>query len=260
MEKTCARCKEVKPLEEFYRDRAKKDGRSSYCKLCDLLTSRERRDRIRGRGRVNIEWSEALFLEKLAARFPYLRLASPYVKSTESVCLECLRCGNRIRMRPRDVDSDRFQGYCKECLRLKKAREFIAGLLKAGYFPQFTEDDYQRRSQPLPVKCPYGNLFRATYQDFMATTRPPQACKCSECKQPKPRKFRSELEARADLEEAGFIVVGPYVNTSTHVIGYWKECGHYTYQMPKCVFLRKQGCKPCYDKRRSEIAKAAKKV
>ena len=32
--KTCSKCKEVKPLADFHRNRAKSDGRASYCKPC----------------------------------------------------------------------------------------------------------------------------------------------------------------------------------------------------------------------------------
>lgn len=32
--KTCTKCGETKPLDEFYRDRAARDGRKSYCKRC----------------------------------------------------------------------------------------------------------------------------------------------------------------------------------------------------------------------------------
>ena len=40
--KKCTKCEEVKPLEEFHRDRARKDGRQRQCKTC----VRER-DRLR---------------------------------------------------------------------------------------------------------------------------------------------------------------------------------------------------------------------
>lgn len=32
--KTCSRCKKTKPLEQFFRDRSKADGRHSQCKVC----------------------------------------------------------------------------------------------------------------------------------------------------------------------------------------------------------------------------------
>ena len=32
--KPCSRCKSIKPLEDFYADKKRKDGRQSYCKEC----------------------------------------------------------------------------------------------------------------------------------------------------------------------------------------------------------------------------------
>ena len=38
--KICPKCREEKPLEEFYRDKSKKDGRHSYCKICSSQTNK----------------------------------------------------------------------------------------------------------------------------------------------------------------------------------------------------------------------------
>lgn len=45
--KQCARCDEIKPLEVFYRNAARPDGRADYCKECERQNweTRERRDR-----------------------------------------------------------------------------------------------------------------------------------------------------------------------------------------------------------------------
>ena len=39
--RTCIRCKEDKPFDEFYINRRRKDGRNSYCKECEKLYRRE---------------------------------------------------------------------------------------------------------------------------------------------------------------------------------------------------------------------------
>lgn len=39
--KVCARCGEVKELEEFHRNKVLKDGRNSYCKVCDSRLTKE---------------------------------------------------------------------------------------------------------------------------------------------------------------------------------------------------------------------------
>ena len=41
--KTCCKCKEPKPLEEFSPRRESKDGRTSWCKLCMSKYMREKR-------------------------------------------------------------------------------------------------------------------------------------------------------------------------------------------------------------------------
>lgn len=33
-EKSCAHCKEIKSLGQFYKDKSKKDGHTSWCKIC----------------------------------------------------------------------------------------------------------------------------------------------------------------------------------------------------------------------------------
>lgn len=59
--KRCARCGNSKPLEEFHRDKNRKDGHYAYCKVCtlskqsesyhnDVTASRERKRR------ANIKW------------------------------------------------------------------------------------------------------------------------------------------------------------------------------------------------------------
>ena len=35
--KICIKCEEVKLVEEFYRDKSRKDGRNPYCKVCRSL-------------------------------------------------------------------------------------------------------------------------------------------------------------------------------------------------------------------------------
>lgn len=53
--KTCAKCKEEKILDEFHKDKSKKDGRQSYCKRC--LSDAAKRD-YKENGR------KALFIER----------------------------------------------------------------------------------------------------------------------------------------------------------------------------------------------------
>ena len=38
--KTCSKCKDSKPLDSFYKDMTKKDGHTSYCKVCSAKRSK----------------------------------------------------------------------------------------------------------------------------------------------------------------------------------------------------------------------------
>lgn len=49
--KRCPDCKQFKPLEDFPRNRNCKDGRHTYCKVCNNARSKESRDRLHGGSR-----------------------------------------------------------------------------------------------------------------------------------------------------------------------------------------------------------------
>ena len=40
LEKRCSRCGEIKPVDDFYKDRKMKDGLTIYCKACSLASSK----------------------------------------------------------------------------------------------------------------------------------------------------------------------------------------------------------------------------
>ena len=46
--KRCPRCREIKPLSEFCRNRSKRDGYGSYCKPCHNIIGAENRRRRHG--------------------------------------------------------------------------------------------------------------------------------------------------------------------------------------------------------------------
>ena len=58
--KTCTKCGETKPLDDFHRHRGKSDGRRSWCRECAVERQRryyeENRDKVRERQR---RWREA---------------------------------------------------------------------------------------------------------------------------------------------------------------------------------------------------------
>ena len=61
----CARCTQVLPVDGFYRDPAKRDGYSSYCRGCNAAYARDWR-------RANPERAAAQDRRKTRRRFPYL--------------------------------------------------------------------------------------------------------------------------------------------------------------------------------------------
>lgn len=47
MEKQCSRCKETKDINDFYKDKNKKSGYHSCCKLCDKIYSSNNKEKIK---------------------------------------------------------------------------------------------------------------------------------------------------------------------------------------------------------------------
>lgn len=58
--KTCTKCGETKPLDEFHKDARKRDGRRSYCKHC--VAERDRRYSEKNREKIN-EWQRRHYEE-----------------------------------------------------------------------------------------------------------------------------------------------------------------------------------------------------
>lgn len=75
----CSRCREVKPLDEFKRNRSRKNGRSTYCSLCSRQIANERNrvmSAIRGMSELTrvrhaiaaLQMREATLIEELEIR------------------------------------------------------------------------------------------------------------------------------------------------------------------------------------------------
>lgn len=52
VEKKCGRCQTEKPVEDFYKNRARHDGISNYCKKCEVAVSSPGRKTPEGRARA----------------------------------------------------------------------------------------------------------------------------------------------------------------------------------------------------------------
>lgn len=65
--KTCPRCSQEKPLEDFHADKTKKRGRSSHCKTCAREVAAEWRAKNLERSRQSVRDWRANSPEKMAA-------------------------------------------------------------------------------------------------------------------------------------------------------------------------------------------------
>jgi hypothetical protein len=61
LEKTCSKCGETKPLDDFYRDRTRPDGRECYCAICRKARSNKYNAEHRS---ARCEYSKKYFHQK----------------------------------------------------------------------------------------------------------------------------------------------------------------------------------------------------
>jgi len=91
--KRCPRCKKIKPIECFHKNKCRRDGRSDYCKECKKAFQQSRKNIV-----------QSVPLEKQCS---YCKVIKP--------SNEFQRTKNR---------RDGLQGMCKECARVKKKSSF----------------------------------------------------------------------------------------------------------------------------------------
>ena len=56
--KTCSRCKESKPLSDFYSDKAKLDGKRNFCSACDREKSKNYREQFPEKAKLQVRSSK----------------------------------------------------------------------------------------------------------------------------------------------------------------------------------------------------------
>jgi len=85
--KTCTLCKQTKPLEEFYRDQNRKDGRRSACKICRNSREKDKRKRKKQEKYVhltpNINYKQVLPKNKWPIMQDFLSCFLHYSKRAE---------------------------------------------------------------------------------------------------------------------------------------------------------------------------------
>ena len=58
--KICPKCREEKPLGEFYKDVSQSSGRATYCKKCSLIAAKEWREKNKERAKETRQnWNKA---------------------------------------------------------------------------------------------------------------------------------------------------------------------------------------------------------
>lgn len=65
--RTCPRCRELKPITDFPRNRSKPDGRGAYCKPCNAAATRDYYSTPEGKRAVRE--SQRRSLERARARY-----------------------------------------------------------------------------------------------------------------------------------------------------------------------------------------------
>jgi hypothetical protein len=80
--KTCSKCGEVKPVDDFYKDKRRKDGLSSNCKDCCKASSTRWRKLNPSKVKAIKQRSNSLNKEKLSASHKkWMQLNADHVKS-----------------------------------------------------------------------------------------------------------------------------------------------------------------------------------
>lgn len=135
--KTCAKCKQTKPLAQFGRDRSRKDGLTCWCKMCKNIADRERyradpeKENARtsqyqknNRAKANAwkrKWRKANPEKILATKVRYRRKHTDRDKARAAVSravrckklpavttLKCIRCGKQAS------EYHHHKGYAEE--------------------------------------------------------------------------------------------------------------------------------------------------
>lgn len=108
MSKTCSRCGEVKPLDEFNKDRTARDGRRTCCKPCYSAYGRERRNANRERLRSVDDSNVAKKCRDCGAHKPAadFHRSPSALDGRQSQCKLCTRA--RHLMRQYGLTQERF--------------------------------------------------------------------------------------------------------------------------------------------------------
>jgi len=124
MNKKCSKCRLIKPIEDFYKDKRAMDGRSSQCKKCkDKMTAKWRSTHLSNRAEYHKNYRELKRdrLNETARRHHYLRRYG--MTKEEALALtklaggKCQICGDRFsKENPAHIDHDHNTGIVRGVL------------------------------------------------------------------------------------------------------------------------------------------------
>jgi hypothetical protein len=96
--KTCAKCTQTKPLDDFYNFKKNSDGKQQYCKECQKAISK--------------------------AYAAYRKALDKQVEVNSKVCLDCGLEKPSSQFGKKSFNLDKLNDYCKPCwsVRIKAAK------------------------------------------------------------------------------------------------------------------------------------------
>lgn len=106
--KTCSRCKEAKPLEDFANQKSSKDGKQYWCRACNTITrtewARANKKKTQGHTRYHkYRLREEDFIDLIEKQSGLCAICeeeftgTPYVDHDHSCCDSVPTCGNCVR-------------------------------------------------------------------------------------------------------------------------------------------------------------------
>lgn len=148
---TCGKCKENKPLSEFYKDRERKIGVTSWCKEC----TKQQNKNYYHANKEKAKQAQYKWREKNKERVKFHKAKSAYGITEEqhkNLAKVCTICGSRDNLRiDHNHKSGRIRGMlCDHCNKglgffrddptlLLRASDYILGLAKPDIFKETYE-------------------------------------------------------------------------------------------------------------------------
>lgn len=196
----CSKCQEIKPLDEFTRNRSKRLGFSQCCKSCSRVADAARRQFPRFTGPILVEVKRCTKCGETKPADAF-RLDHASKDGLDTHCKICARYSERERPRNSPLGTPHRCSYCQEP---KPCTEFAKeSTLKSGLKARCKECEKtiaaNRPSSPKPwvpdgykhcKKCGKDKAFESFYPDRSKNCRTGLASYCKECDRILSQEFR----------------------------------------------------------------------